>query len=92
MRRGHGGGIAGVVHGADLLLQVDAASNEIVVLDRHDYTTDKDGNIIKEIYHGHVQSSYPSDSITEGDLNKLKRAGMINNTKKQRVLPPKCDG
>ncbi|MFF4549123.1 DUF6531 domain-containing protein [Streptomyces sp. NPDC001406] len=73
-------------------LGVDHVNNEIVVLDRHEYTTDKDGNIIKEIYHGHVQGSYPSDSVTEGDLTKLKRAGMINNIKKQRVLPPKCDG
>ncbi|WP_328914453.1 MULTISPECIES: hypothetical protein [unclassified Streptomyces] len=67
-------------------------NNEIVVLDRHEKILDKDGNIIKEIYHGHVQASYPSSSITEGDLTKLKRAGMINNTRKQRVLPPKCDG
>ncbi|WTZ46597.1 hypothetical protein OG241_22890 [Streptomyces sp. NBC_01390] len=71
---------------------VDHANNEIVVLDRHKYFTDKDGNIIKEIYHGHVQGAYPSKSVTEGDLNKLKKAGMINNTKKQRVLPPPCDG
>lgn len=71
---------------------VDHVNNEIVVLDRHKYFTDKDGNIIKEIYHGHVQGSYPSKSVTEGDLNKLKKAGMINNTKKQRVLPPPCDG
>ncbi|MFM9795086.1 DUF6531 domain-containing protein [Streptomyces turgidiscabies] len=71
---------------------VGHVNNEIVVLDRHKYFTDKDGNIIKEIYHGHVQGSYPSKSVTEGDLNKLKKAGMINNIKKQRVLPPPCDG
>ncbi|MGA5313806.1 hypothetical protein ACPCTK_06710 [Streptomyces pseudogriseolus] len=71
---------------------MDHVNNEIVVLDRHKYITDKDGNIVKEIYHGHVQSSYPSKSVTEGDLNKLKKAGMINNIKKQKVLPPKCDG
>lgn len=73
-------------------LGVDHVNNEIVVLDRHRANPDKDGNIVKEIYHGHVQSSYPSSSVDEGDLTKLKRAGMINNTKKQRVLPPKCDG
>ncbi len=72
-------------------LGVDHVNNEIVVLDRHRSIPDKDGNIVKEIYHGHVRSSYPGDGITEGDLNKLKKAGMINNLKKQRVLPPKCD-
>ncbi|MFC9682209.1 RHS repeat-associated core domain-containing protein, partial [Streptomyces sp. NPDC056948] len=73
-------------------LGVDHANNEIVVLDRHRAITDNEGNIIKEIYHGHVQSSYPSKSITQGDLTKLKKAGMIDNVKKQRVLPPPCDG
>ncbi|MEN8650287.1 DUF6531 domain-containing protein [Streptomyces sp. 21So2-11] len=73
-------------------LGVDHVNNEIVVLDRHRPIMDKDGNIVREIYHGHVRSAYPSDGITEGHLTKLKRAGMINNTKKQRVLPPKCDG
>ncbi|MFJ2831930.1 RHS repeat-associated core domain-containing protein [Streptomyces sp. NPDC087263] len=72
-------------------LGVDHANNEIVVLDRHHYETDKNGKIVKEIYHGHVQGKYPSDSITEGDLNKLKKNGMINNLKKQKVLPPSCD-
>ncbi|MCF3133282.1 DUF6531 domain-containing protein [Streptomyces olivochromogenes] len=72
-------------------LGVDYANNEIVVLDRHEYVTDKNGNIVKEIYHGHVRSSYPGDGITEGDLNKLKKNGMINNLKKQKVLPPPCD-
>ncbi|MEV2194259.1 DUF6531 domain-containing protein [Streptomyces phaeochromogenes] len=73
-------------------LGVDHVNNEIVVLDRHEYVTDKNGNIVKEIYHGHVRSSYPGDGITEGDLNKLKKNGMINNLKKQKVLPPPCDG
>ncbi|WP_078625319.1 DUF6531 domain-containing protein [Streptomyces iakyrus] len=74
-------------------LGVDHANNEIVVLDRHRAITDKNGNIVKEIYHGHVQSSYPSRSVTQGDLTKLKKAGMIDNVKKQRVLPPPpCDG
>ncbi|NUS29464.1 MAG: hypothetical protein HOV92_35335, partial [Streptomyces sp.] len=73
-------------------LGVDHINNEIVVLDRHETVTDKNGNIVKEIYHGHVQSKYPSDSITEGDLNKLKKKGWINNLKKQKVLPPTCDG
>lgn len=73
-------------------LGVDHVNNEIVVLDRHREIPDKNGNIVKEIYHGHVQSSYPSKSVTQGDLTKLKKAGMINNIKKQRVLPPTCDG
>ncbi|WP_329138657.1 RHS domain-containing protein [Streptomyces sp. NBC_01476] len=73
-------------------LGVDHENGEIVVLDRHRAITDKDGNIIKEIYHGHVQGSYPSKSVTQGDLTKLKKAGMIDNIKKQRVLPPPCDG
>lgn len=73
-------------------LGVDHVNNEIVVLDRHRAITDKDGNIVKELYHGHVQSSYPSKSVTQGDLTKLKKAGMIDNIKKQRVLPPKCNG
>ncbi|MGY1500227.1 DUF6531 domain-containing protein [Streptomyces sp. QTS52] len=72
-------------------LGVDHVNNEIVVLDRHEYVTDKNGNIVKEIYHGHVRSSYPGDGITEGDLTKLKKQGMINNVKKQKVLPPPCD-
>ncbi|MGW0910890.1 DUF6531 domain-containing protein [Streptomyces sp. NPDC002784] len=73
-------------------LGVDHANNEIVVLDRHREILDKDGNVVKEIYHGHVQSSYPSKSVTQGDLTKLKKAGMIDNVKKQRVLPPPpCD-
>lgn len=71
---------------------VDHVSNEIVVLDRHDYETDKNGKIVKEIYHGHVQASYPSGAVKERDLTKLVRAGMTNNKKKQKVLPPKCDG
>ncbi|MEU9628515.1 DUF6531 domain-containing protein [Streptomyces luteogriseus] len=73
-------------------LGVDHVNNEIVVLDRHRAILDKDGNIVKEVYHGHVQSSYPSKSVTQGDLTKLKKAGMIDNVKKQRVLPPTCDG
>ncbi|MEU9736552.1 DUF6531 domain-containing protein, partial [Streptomyces sp. NPDC048002] len=73
-------------------LGVDHVNNEIVVLDRHREILDKDGNVVKEIYHGHVQSSYPSKSVTQGDLTKLKKAGMIDNVKKQRVLPPPpCD-
>ncbi|MFE9973326.1 DUF6531 domain-containing protein [Streptomyces hirsutus] len=71
---------------------VDHVNNEIVVLDRHDYETDKNGKIVKEIYHGHVQASYPSGAVKENHLTKLVRAGMINNKKKQKVLPPKCDG
>ncbi|MEU6123123.1 DUF6531 domain-containing protein, partial [Streptomyces sp. NPDC047123] len=77
-------------------LGVDHVNNEIVVLDRHREITDKNGKVVKEIYHGHVQSSYPSKSVTQGDLTKLKKAGMIDNLKKQRVLPPppppRCDG
>ncbi|MFJ8188367.1 RHS repeat-associated core domain-containing protein [Streptomyces sp. NPDC096094] len=69
---------------------VDHVNNEIVVLDRHHYETDKNGKIVKEIYHGHVQASYPSDAVMEKHLTKLVRAGMINNKKKQKVLPPKC--
>ncbi|MFF2850487.1 RHS repeat-associated core domain-containing protein [Streptomyces sp. NPDC058001] len=72
-------------------LGVDHVNNEIVVLDRHRAITDAEGNVVKEIYHGHVQSSYPSKSVTQGDLTKLKKQGMIDNIKKQRVLPP-CDG
>jgi RHS repeat-associated protein len=72
-------------------LGVDHVNGEIVVLDRHRAITDAEGNIIKEIYHGHVQSSYPSKSVTQGDLTKLKKAGMIDNIKKQRVLPPPCE-
>ncbi|WP_438484944.1 DUF6531 domain-containing protein [Streptomyces sp. S186] len=71
-------------------LGVDHKNNEIVVLDRHEMMEHKDGSIT-ETYHGHVQSKYPSDSVSEGDLTKLKRAGMINNLKKQRVLPPPCE-
>jgi RHS repeat-associated protein len=70
-------------------LGVDHENNEIVVLDRHREVTDKDGNVT-EFYHGHVQGKYPSKSVTEGDLTKLKRAKMIDNVKKQRVLPPPC--
>jgi RHS repeat-associated protein len=70
-------------------LGVDHENNEIVVLDRHREVTDKEGNVT-EFYHGHVQSKYPSKSVTEGDLTKLKRAKMIDNVKKQRVLPPPC--
>ncbi|MGD3110909.1 hypothetical protein [Streptomyces sp. YGL11-2] len=69
---------------------VDHKNNEIVVLDRHGQIENKDGSITEE-YHGHVQSNYPSSSVTEGDLNQLKRAGMINNLKKRRVLPPPCE-
>ncbi|MDH6580654.1 DUF6531 domain-containing protein [Kitasatospora sp. MAP5-34] len=72
-------------------LGVDHGNNEIVVLDRHRAVADKDGNVIEEIYHGHVQSKYPSPSVTQGDLTQLKRAGMIDNIKKQRVLPPPCE-
>jgi RHS repeat-associated protein len=68
-------------------LGVDHENNEIVVLDRHREIIDKDGNIT-EVYHGHVQSTYPSKSVTQGDLTKLKKEGMIDNIKKQRVLPP----
>ncbi|MFD5559081.1 DUF6531 domain-containing protein [Kitasatospora griseola] len=68
-------------------LGVDHGSNEIVVLDRHREITDAKGNVT-EVYHGHVQSKYPSKSVTQGDLTKLKKAGMIDNIKKQRVLPP----
>ncbi|MEV0117134.1 DUF6531 domain-containing protein [Streptomyces sp. NPDC050844] len=72
---------------------VDHVNNEIVVLDRHEYKTDKNGKIVKEIYHGHVQASYPSSAVKENTLTKLVRAKMINNKKKQKVLPPpKCDG
>ncbi|MDJ0343884.1 hypothetical protein QMK19_28420 [Streptomyces sp. H10-C2] len=67
---------------------VDHANGEVVVLDRHKEIFDKDGTVVKEIYHGHIQAKYPSESITEGDLTKLKKAGMIDNTKKQRTLPP----
>ncbi|MGW5640150.1 DUF6531 domain-containing protein [Streptomyces sp. NPDC003832] len=70
---------------------VDHVNNEIVVLDRHEYVTDKNGKIVKEIYHGHVQASYPSNSVKENDLTRLVRAKMINNKKKQKVLPPPCD-
>ncbi|GAA2150736.1 hypothetical protein GCM10009760_45390 [Kitasatospora kazusensis] len=72
-------------------LGVDHGNNEIVVLDRHREVADKDGNVIEEIYHGHVQSKYPSPSVTQGDLTKLKKAGMIDNIKKQRVQPPPCE-
>ncbi|UIX31614.1 DUF6531 domain-containing protein [Streptomyces sp. GQFP] len=71
---------------------VDHVNNEIVVLDRHRKILDKDGNIVKEIYHGHVQSSYPSPAVKENDLTALVKAKMINNKKKQKVLPPPCDG
>jgi RHS repeat-associated protein len=62
---------------------VDYENQEIVVLDRHRYITDKDDKIIKEIYHGHVPdpSTIPSKILTQ-----LKRMGMID--KKFRVLPP----
>jgi hypothetical protein len=50
---------------------------------------DKDGNVT-EVHHGHAQSTYPSKSVTQGDLTKLKR-GVIGNIKKQRVLPPPCE-
>jgi hypothetical protein len=71
---------------------VDHVNNEIVVLDRHDYETNKDGKIVREIYHGHVQGQYPSKSVLEKDLTRLVKAKMINNKKKQKVLPPPCDG
>ncbi|WP_189308435.1 hypothetical protein [Streptomyces albospinus] len=61
-----------------------------MVLDQHGQIENKDGSITEED-HGHVQSNYPSSSVTEGDLNQLKRAGMINDLKKQRVLPPPCE-
>ncbi|MFD8738921.1 DUF6531 domain-containing protein [Streptomyces sp. NPDC059618] len=73
-------------------LGVDHVNNEIVVLDRHEYVTDKDGKIVKEIYHGHVQARYPSKSVGENDLTKLVKSKMINNKKKQKVLPPPCNG
>ncbi|MFD9493688.1 DUF6531 domain-containing protein [Streptomyces sp. NPDC060005] len=69
---------------------VDHVNNEIVVLDRHHRIYDKDGKVVKEIYHGHVQASYPSSAVKENDLTKLVRAKMINNKKKQKVLPPPC--
>ncbi|GAA1149984.1 RHS repeat-associated protein [Kitasatospora gansuensis] len=68
-------------------LGVDHENDEIVVLDRHREISDPHGNVT-EYYHGHVQSKYPSKSVTQGDLTKLKKAGMIDNIKKQRVLPP----
>lgn len=71
-------------------LGVDHENNEIVVLDRHREVTDQHGNVT-EYYHGHVQSRYPSKSVTQGDLTKLQRQGMIDNIKKQRVLPPPCE-
>ncbi|MFF8940871.1 RHS repeat-associated core domain-containing protein [Streptomyces sp. NPDC014864] len=71
---------------------VDHVNNEIVVLDRTREVLDKEGNVLHELYHGHVQSSYPSDSVKENDLTRMVREGMINNKKKQKVLPPKCDG
>ncbi|MEU1198624.1 DUF6531 domain-containing protein, partial [Streptomyces sp. NPDC005813] len=70
---------------------VDHVNNEIVVLDRHHRVYDKNGKVVKEIYHGHVQSSYPSSAVKENDLTKLVKAKMINNKKKQKVLPPPCD-
>ncbi|WP_158690682.1 DUF6531 domain-containing protein [Streptomyces sp. 142MFCol3.1] len=70
---------------------VDHVNNEIVVLDRHEYRTDKNGKIVKEIYHGHVQGKYPSKSVRENDLTRLVKEKMINNKKKQKVLPPPCD-
>jgi RHS repeat-associated protein len=54
-------------------LGVHYQSNEIVVLDRHDFVEDKDGNIVKEIYHGHVQSTYPSKSVTEGTSPRSRK-------------------
>ncbi|QES44135.1 hypothetical protein DEJ49_26865 [Streptomyces venezuelae] len=69
---------------------VDHVNNEIVVLDRHEYVTDKNGKIVKEIYHGHVQASYPSNTVKENDLTRLVQEKMINNKKKQKVLPPPC--
>jgi RHS repeat-associated protein len=62
---------------------VDHGNQEIVVLDRHHFITDKDGKITKEIYHGHVPdpSTIPSQITTQ-----LRRQGMID--KKFRVLPP----
>ncbi|MGW7203819.1 DUF6531 domain-containing protein [Streptomyces sp. NPDC054837] len=71
---------------------VDHVNNEIVVLDRHKYFTDENGKIVKEIYHGHVQASYPSPAVKENVLAKLVKLKMINNKKKQKVLPPPCDG
>lgn len=62
---------------------VDHGNQQIVVLDRHHYITDKQDNIIKEIYHGHVPDpkTIPSQITTQ-----LRRMGMID--KKFRVLPP----
>ncbi len=61
---------------------VDYENQEIVVLDRHRFITDEEGNITKEWYHGHVPDpkTIPSQIIT-----KLRRMGMID--KKFRVLP-----
>ncbi|QHC23689.1 hypothetical protein [Streptomyces sp. GS7] len=61
-----------------------------MVLDRHGRIENEDGGITEE-YHGHVQSNHPSSSVAESHLDQLKRAGMINNLKKQRVLPPPCE-
>ena len=65
---------------------VDHENNEIVVLDRHHFETDKDGNITKEYYHGHVPdpATIPSKIMT-----MLKRGGMVG--KKNNVLPPASD-
>lgn len=68
-------------------LGVDYDNNEIVVLDQHRATTDAQGNVT-EYYHGHVQGKYPSKSVLQRDLNELKKRGLIDNIKKQRVLPP----
>ncbi|MFJ5882990.1 DUF6531 domain-containing protein [Kitasatospora cineracea] len=68
-------------------LGVDHENNEIVVLDRHLEFSDKNGDIT-EYYQGHVQSKYPSDTVTESHLTKLVRLKMIDSKKKQRVLPP----
>ncbi|MFC0548286.1 DUF6531 domain-containing protein [Kutzneria chonburiensis] len=65
---------------------VDHENGEIVVLDRHHYEEDKDGNITKEYYHGHVPDP---DTIPSKIMTMLKRNGMVG--KKNRVLPPDSD-
>jgi hypothetical protein len=43
------------------------------------------------LHDGRVGFVHDGASFTQGDLTKLKKAGMIDNIKKQRVLPPPCD-
>jgi hypothetical protein len=65
---------------------VDHENNEIVVLDRHHFETDKDGNITKEYHHGHVPD--PA-TIPPKIMTMLERGGMVG--KKNNVLPPASD-